>query len=240
MENVSFYSPPMLDFIAALKSTLCLIWKNIPIKRPWLHFPFKYRCWLLTALNFVGVLFSSRWKYGSRISAPNTKKSWNMAADQKSISTAPAAPSPPAHLGCPNFGKSQWPTKEATCIQTVTWTVSATGIQTTLLTRTPCPGLRWCECFTFDFMLPDARTYTDKLSSPPPTHLPSKCFSKLLCLNFNATASHPWLAVTSPQRTTASHWEVDFNSDFLPGFILCMIEFYCKTNFRLNRSDISK
>lgn len=184
MENVSFYCPPMLDFTAALKSTLCLIWKNILIKSTWLYFPFKYRCWLLTALNCWG-LFSSRWKYGSRINAPNTKKSWNMAADQKSISTAPA-PSPPAHLRCPNFGKSQWLTKEATCTQTVTWTVLATGIQTTLLTRTPCPGLR-CECFTFDSTQARCSDLQRLTLNPPlhhpPTSTPSKGFIKRLCMS---------------------------------------------------------
>lgn len=151
----------------------------MPIKSPWLRFPFKYRCWLLTALNFVGVYFLSRWKYGSRINAPNTKKSWNMAADQKSLSTAPA-PSPPVHLGCPNFGRSQWPTKEATCIQTVTWTVLAPGIQTTLLTRTPCPGLRWCECFTFI----SSQMFRPINSQPPnPPSLHPSISWKLLCMS---------------------------------------------------------
>lgn len=86
-----------------------------------------------------------RWKSGSRTSAPSTRRSWSMAADQRvSISTAPA-PSPPARPGCPSSGRSPWPTREATCIQTITWTVTDTGIQTTSLTRTRCQGPRWCE-----------------------------------------------------------------------------------------------
>lgn len=95
-------------------------------------------------------VFSSRWKYGSRTSAPSIKRSWSMAMDQRgSISTAPT-PSPPARPGCPSFGRFPWRTKEATCIQTITWTLLDTGIQTTSLTRTRCPGLRWCEWVVFD------------------------------------------------------------------------------------------
>lgn len=150
MGNVSFYCHSTLDFIAALKSAFCAIWKKYPNKMHFVKFSFQVSVLIVNSVEFCGFLFSPRWKYGSRTSAPNTKKSWNMAADQKSISTA-AARSLPAHLGCPNSGRSQWRTKEATCIQIVTWTVLATGIQTTLLTRTPWPGLRWCECFAFDF-----------------------------------------------------------------------------------------
>lgn len=69
-----------------------------------------------------------------------------MAADQReNISTAPA-PSLPARPHCHSYGRSPWRTKEARSIRAVTWTVSVTGIRIiTLIIRTRCTGLRWCE-----------------------------------------------------------------------------------------------
>lgn len=60
MENVSFYSPPMLDFIAALKSTLCLIWKNIPIKKTLVAFSFQVSVLIVNSVELCWGLFSSR------------------------------------------------------------------------------------------------------------------------------------------------------------------------------------
>ena len=116
----------------------------MPIKRGVIP---SYYSWLLTAVTITlifSLFFLFRWKYGFRISAPSIKRSWSMAADQRgSTSTAPA-PSRPARPGCPSCGR--W-TKAPKCTQTITWTVLVTGIQTTTttLTRTRCPGLRWCE-----------------------------------------------------------------------------------------------
>lgn len=92
-------------------------------------------------MNFLSFFY--RWKYGFRIRGPSIKRSWSTAADlRESTSTALTLPVPPA---CPNFGRSRWRTKDPQCTQTITWTILATGTQTTTRTRTGCPGLRWCE-----------------------------------------------------------------------------------------------
>lgn len=216
-------------------------------------FSFQVSVLIVNSVELCGVLFSSRWKYGSRTSAPNTKKSWNMAADQKSISTA-AARSLPAHLGCPNCGRSQWRTKEATCIQIVTWTVLATGIQTTLLTRTPWPGLRWCECFAFDFTQAKWSDPSRDSFSPPTHRIPSTSIKLIfqplpqvsfcVCQNFDEKTSSVYdVTSTYDRRSLKSGLYVCVLKSamaffFLPRFILCMIEFYCKTNYRLNWANI--
>lgn len=73
-----------------------------------------------------------------------------MAADQRENTSTAPAPSPPARPRCPSCGRSPWRTKEPRCMQTLTWTVSATGIRITILIiRTRCTGLRWCEWIVF-------------------------------------------------------------------------------------------
>lgn len=149
MERVPFYCSQMLNFWPLLKSGFSLIGENMPTKRPLRHY-FLHISVLIRGHGDNYCVFSSRWKYGSRTSAPSIKRSWSMAMDQRgSIFTAPT-PSPPARPGCPSFGRFPWRTKEATCIQTITWTLLDTGIQTTSLIRTRCPGLRWCEWVVFD------------------------------------------------------------------------------------------
>lgn len=148
--SASFYCSQLFN----CRTILSLIWINMLIKRYSQDFLLE----LLVLIVNRGDIYSfsplSRWKYGSRISAPSIKRSWSMAADQReNISTA-RAQSLPARPACPNSGKSPWGTKEATCTQTLTWTVLATGIQTATLTRTRCPGLRWCEWLVFGGVQP--------------------------------------------------------------------------------------
>lgn len=124
-----------------LRSVFSFKWGIMPLKG---HLRF-YIIAFCSPLKRLCAFLHFRWKSGFRTSAPSTKRSWSTAADRRgSFSTAPT-PSPPARPDCPNFGRFPWRTKEPRCTQTITWTVLVTGTQTTTLTRTRCPGRRWCE-----------------------------------------------------------------------------------------------
>lgn len=111
----------------------------------WIEFFLSLPKIIITVFILLFIFF--RWKYGFRINAPSTRRSWNMAEAQRgSTSTAPA-PSPPAPRPYPSSGRSPWRPKEPRCTRTITWTALATGTRTTttILTRTPCRGRSWCE-----------------------------------------------------------------------------------------------
>lgn len=149
MRSFPFYCSQMFTFQANSEKCIEFNWGKYAHKKPFSVLFHLYHCWLLTTVTIMCILSFFRWKYGFRISAPSIKRSWSMAADQReNISTA-LAPSPPARPGCHSFGRSPWRTKEPKCTQTITWTVLVTGIQTTTLIRTRCPGLRWCEWIVF-------------------------------------------------------------------------------------------
>lgn len=85
--------------------------------------------------------FVSRWRYGSRTSVPNTKRSWRMAPVDPKGSTWPHRRHPlPLHAHC---GTSAWLPKGHRCTLVDTWTILLTGTLDT--SRTPCQGLRWCD-----------------------------------------------------------------------------------------------
>lgn len=95
----------------------------------------------LILLSFLS-LPTSRWRYGSKIKDPNTRRSWRTGHVDLKENTLPPhlRHPPPRHARC---GTSAWPPKGRRCTREDTWTILLTGTLDT--NRIPCRGLRWCE-----------------------------------------------------------------------------------------------
>lgn len=112
----------------------CCVWKEW-----WVAY-----CTLNTLEKLLSTLSLSlyfRWKYGSKTSDPNTRRSWRTGPVDLRETTSPPRRRPP-RLRAP-CGTSAWPPKARRCTLEDTWTILLTGTPDT--SRTPCRGLRWCD-----------------------------------------------------------------------------------------------